>query len=147
MPIRHTVPGAARQRRSATVYGEPLFREKIEAWTQGPVVRALFARHRAKYAVAEVPEGDARIAATHPTAPTAIAVRLARFNSWTGAQLRELTHREGPWLDARAGLGPHEASNREITIESIRTYYCGIARVVGEGQEDDTEDLLLAEPQ
>src|SRR5262245_24360842 len=32
--------------------GEPLFRESIEAWREGPVVPELYARHRGRYSVA-----------------------------------------------------------------------------------------------
>src|SRR6266542_264970 len=37
---------------------EPLFREKIEAWSNGPVIRALYNLHRGQFKVSNWPRGN-----------------------------------------------------------------------------------------
>jgi len=37
--------------------------------------------------------------------------------------LRELTHSESPWKDARAGLPEGVSSQNEITLDSMAVYY------------------------
>ena len=38
--------------------GEPVFRERVQAWSEGPVVRESFDVHRGDYKIAIYPQGD-----------------------------------------------------------------------------------------
>jgi uncharacterized phage-associated protein len=100
---------------------EPLFPERIEAWANGPVIRALFQEHRQKFKVSSWPQG--KISNLKPSERESIDVVLGHYGSKTGMWLRELTHREPPWRTAREGLSPGERSNREITLGALSTYY------------------------
>lgn len=101
--------------------GEPLFKARIEAWANGPVVPALYKKHRGKFKVETWPEGN-RSKLTASEKET-IDVVLRHYGNRTGFALRELTHKERPWRRARGKLPPGAASDAEITRESIYEYY------------------------
>ena len=102
---------------------EPLFAEPIEAWANGPVVPALYQRHRGKFHVAAMPAGKAsRLDATQRETVDAV---LDAYGDKPGASLSELTHRERPWREARrrAGLAPEERGGARIPLDDIAEYY------------------------
>jgi len=100
---------------------QPLFTARIEAWANGPVVRALYERHRGDYSVAEWAIGDRTRLPT--TQRETINRVLADYGTLTGRQLSLLTHAERPWQEAREGLAPTAYGDRVITLESMQTYY------------------------
>jgi uncharacterized phage-associated protein len=79
---------------------QPLFPEAIEAWDKGPVVRDLYRQHRRMPFVDRLERGDASALSDDQRA--SIAAVLAFYGRRTEWWLSELTHREPPWLDARA---------------------------------------------
>jgi uncharacterized phage-associated protein len=70
---------------------QPLFPEPIEAWEKGPVVGELWERRRAGD-VSKLSEGQR----------ATVSAVLAFYGSRSGTWLSKLTHREPPWVDARA---------------------------------------------
>lgn len=100
-----------------------LFGSRFEAWVNGPVAPDLFDMHRGKFMVwpddlphadsSRLTEGESRIVGT-------VARKLGHL---TGEQLRELSHSEAPWLDARRGLSALEKGDREITVDAISGFY------------------------
>ena len=108
---------------------EPLFRARIEAWANGPVVPALYQKHRGCFRISDWPSGD-------PTRLTSsergtIKAVLDFYGDKSGAWLSELTHRERPWRDARRGLGPGDRGQREITLAAMAEYYGGLVGTDG----------------
>lgn len=99
----------------------PLFRDKIEAWANGPVVRNLFKTYQGQYKISRSVCGD-KSALTQSERETVDAV-LRFYGDKNGFYLSELTHRERPWMDARKGLAPGEKSDQEITKAAMRDYY------------------------
>jgi uncharacterized phage-associated protein len=100
----------------------PLFPEKIQAWANGPVVYELFDAHRGQYTVGpDWLEGDPD--ALTPEERSSVDAVLDAYAHLDGRRLSHLTHAEAPWRDARAGLGPTDRSNREITIASMAAFY------------------------
>lgn len=102
---------------------EPLFPERIEAWANGPVVRALYAGHRKQFSVSEW-EGSAD-ALSKEERKTVDAV-LAAYGHLSGRQLSFLTHMEAPWRDARGDLGATERSTAEITQPAMQAFYLAL---------------------
>jgi uncharacterized phage-associated protein len=100
---------------------EPLFEERIEAWANGPVVPALYREHRGRFTVASWPRG--RITNLTQSQRESIDVVLTHYGRRTGFSLRELTHSERPWKDARTGIPPGASSERQITIDAMASYY------------------------
>ncbi len=99
----------------------PLFAETIEAWANGPVVRALYEEHRGQFNVAAWPKGNSA-ALTSEERATVDAV-LNFYGDKSSQWLSELTHSEAPWIDARQGLGPTERGAREISFAAMAEYY------------------------
>lgn len=98
----------------------PLFFERIEAWANGPVCRALYERHRGQFTL-ETLRGDT----TNLTLPERESIdRVLEFYAkYDGQQLSDLTHMEAPWKNARQGMDINERGNREITLEAMSEYY------------------------
>src|SRR5919112_525097 len=88
---------------------KPLFREKVEAWANGPVVRRLFDVHKGQFKVKEVVGGDpARLKAEERETIDAV---LAFYGRKSSQWLSDLTHLEAPWRNARAGLADGTRGN------------------------------------
>lgn len=102
----------------------PLFDEQIEAWANGPVTRALYAKHRGQFSVDEWPWGDPN--ALHANQRDTIEIVLTDYGELSGRQLSLLTHAEWPWREAREGLGPTDLGSREITPASMQAYYAAL---------------------
>lgn len=108
----------------------PLFRNRVEAWANGPVVPALYQKHRGQFTLREWPEG--KIQNLSATERETIDIILNHYGDKSALWLSELTHKEDPWRDARAGLAPGQRSNAEITPAAMGEYY---GSLVSEGTE------------
>lgn len=99
----------------------PLFSERIEAWANGPVSPDLYAAHRGEFTITEEPRGDPN-RLTEDEKDTVKAV-LRDYGDKSASWLSALTHKEDPWLEARAGIPDGERSNRPISHASMAEYY------------------------
>jgi uncharacterized phage-associated protein len=104
----------------------PLFDSKIEAWANGPVCPDLYARHKRMYSIG--PDSVAVWAGASPdalfeTERETIDSVLEHYGGKPGHYLRELTHLEEPWIQARGDTPLMEPCNNEITHEMMRLYY------------------------
>lgn len=105
----------------ALVWDEkPLFQNRIEAWANGPVVRTLYERHRGQFQVDRWDGHPENLTASERETIDAV---LSVYGDKTSQWLSDLTHRERPWLDARAGLDPGSRGGREITHAAMAEYY------------------------
>jgi hypothetical protein len=59
-----------------------------------------------------------------------------RYGKFSGTQLRNLTHREGPWRQARAGTPEGEMCHNEITHDSMRDFYRQVLEEARHGAAD-----------
>src|SRR5438034_3936214 len=86
-------------------YGTPLFGGRIEAWTNGPVVKEVYPLFR-DYTYHSIPpkEGD-----DSPSLPakvkTFVRTIWEEYKQYSASALRQMTHNEAPWRDARGNLG------------------------------------------
>jgi uncharacterized phage-associated protein len=103
---------------------KPLFRQRIEAWANGPVVSALYEEHRGRFEVSDWPLGDPK--ALSAEARETIDAVIKHYGSKTAQQLSDLTHREDPWRNARVGLPDGERSNVPITTAALHEYYSAL---------------------
>ncbi|MGH9931230.1 MAG: Panacea domain-containing protein [Pyrinomonadaceae bacterium] len=99
---------------------EPLFGEEIEAWANGPVVRALYARHQGQFKVREWNGNPEKLSDTQRET---IMKVLEYYGDMPSQVLSDLSHREEPWLKAREGLAPTERGRRVITSAAMAEYY------------------------
>jgi uncharacterized phage-associated protein len=100
---------------------EPLFRNRIEAWANGPVAPALYEHHRGRFNVESWSPGDS--SKLTRAERSSIDSVLGFYGDKPAVWLSELTHKEAPWRHARAGLGPGERSKREITKVAMAEFY------------------------
>jgi uncharacterized phage-associated protein len=110
---------------------QPLFPERIEAWANGPIMPDLYAAHRGQFRVsAHLIGGDAN----KLTADQAECVNivLGHYGQFSPHQLSDMTHRERPWTDARAGLNPGDRGNHVIPWDAIAEFYDSQTRAQAE---------------
>lgn len=102
---------------------KPIFGERIEAWSNGPVIKELFYFHKGSYSIHynDITNGNERLLSE---AQKGVIDDVIDFYGDKDPQwLIDLTHSEDPWVAARKGLSSNERGNREITLDSMQLYY------------------------
>jgi uncharacterized phage-associated protein len=102
-----------------------LFPERFEAWANGPVVYELYAEHRGQY---RLEKGD--IGGDPSKLDTgereSIDAVLESFKAFSAHELSAMTHRPGPWLEARRRAGLEDdlqRSNEELLDVEIADFF------------------------
>lgn len=103
---------------------KPIFGESIEAWSNGPVIRELFAYHKGSFIVSNVYIGNPNVLTS--TQKETIDAVLDFYGKMRAQELIDLSHAEKPWQDARTGLSVNERGNRIIEHENISEYYSSL---------------------
>lgn len=102
---------------------KPIFDEDFQAWVNGPVCPELFHEHQGKFFItySGLKKGDE----TKLTADEkeTIDIVLQHYGDMEPYQLRELSHSEDPWKDARGNLPPDRNCDTVITKESMGEFY------------------------
>ncbi|MGO3878235.1 MAG: Panacea domain-containing protein [Agrococcus casei] len=106
--------------------GSALFTDEIEAWKDGPVVRQVWAAGQHDDFV--VPS-DGEMLSAHDKA--IIDAVYAFYGNQGGAVLSTRTHRETPWLEARADTPAGGRSTNPISQSTMRRYF-SLASIGGE---------------
>lgn len=109
------------------LYESPLFSGEIEAWVHGPVVPEVFRQYRHlrwSEIVSPAVEPEPILS---PNALEHIGKIVDEFGRFSGPQLERMTHAESPWLLARAGTPPDEASAEVISPETMAVFYKQVA--------------------
>jgi len=97
---------------------QPAFSERIEAWKDGPVVRALW--------VDQQHHASLQLQGATPLPPDLAAHVdrvLVAYGHLSPEQLSRLTHNEDPWRLARDGVPKGVASEAEITHDAMTKFY------------------------
>ncbi len=96
--------------------GQPLFNEKIEAWTHGPVVPELYHEYK-KFGKGPIDgiefDLDGKLSNDQIELIQEIYDIFGQFSAW---KLRDMTHEESPWLS-------HESDAGEIYISEMYEYF------------------------
>lgn len=103
--------------------GKSIFNEDFEAWANGPVCPDLFFEHRGKFAVGEkdiIKGNEDKLSADEKES---IDIILKDYGELEPYALRELSHREAPWKEARGDLPEGAKCQTVITKESMGEYY------------------------
>ena len=106
---------------------EPIFREEIEAWVNGPVCPALYSAHKGMFVITakELPRGDSHVFTKDQIETLNVIIR--DYGDKPARWLIDLTHKEAPWGDARHGCGPDERCNHVISHAAMAEFYSGLA--------------------
>lgn len=101
-----------------------LFPERFEAWANGPVAPALYAKHRGRF---QLSNGDI---VGDPSILTegereSVDIVLENLNGFTAHELSGMTHSSGPWVAARerAGVAELERSDEELLDWEIAEFF------------------------
>lgn len=95
--------------------GKPLFKENIEAWQHGPVVKKVYDKFK-------IFEANPITGAKKPDLPKDVEQVLEEvyklFGQYSAWKLREMTHEEKPYLDA-----VNEKMNGVIDLSVLKKYF------------------------
>lgn len=105
---------------------KPLFKENIEAWANGPVIRALFNFHQGMYWATPTQLTLGNSSKLNDVQREDIDNVLAFYGNKTSQWLIDQTHFEAPWRNARKGMLPNERGNRIIPLEAMSEYYSSL---------------------
>lgn len=103
---------------------KPLFKEKILAWANGPVVKELYNQHKGLFHVLNIPRGNPDSLSSNQK--NTIDHVLKAYGDKTAQWLSDLTHLENPWMEARKGLKPGDRGDSEILLSTMDEYYSGV---------------------
>lgn len=100
--------------------------ENFEAWVHGPVNRNVYERFaETKFLYSDISLND-RInnnPQLNKDDKEFVDYILENYGRFTGMDLETMTHNEQPWQEARGGLGPFDACNKIISVETMKSYY------------------------
>ncbi|MHA1541132.1 MAG: Panacea domain-containing protein [Alphaproteobacteria bacterium] len=107
---------------------KPLFKEEIQAFANGPVIRKLYDLHKGNFSI------DASFFTKEKLSNNNLTDKeqknILKVMSYYGEKspqwLSDLSHIETPWKDARNGCSAGERCEKEITIESMLEYYSSL---------------------
>lgn len=98
------------------------FKDRIEAWDFGPVVPNVYHQYKSYGAASIIPdENDPMLPYYDTITPedqNMIDALIAEILPYSASALVDITHRQDPWRKAYV-----PGCNREITTESIRSYF------------------------
>lgn len=104
----------------------PLFRENIEAWANGPVIRELYNYHKGLFTITEsmmnLGNPNRLSKEQMEDVDSVLKAYAPRSSQW----LIEQTHLEKPWQEARKGLSPNERGHVVITHAAMAEYYSSL---------------------
>ena len=103
-----------------------MFPEEFEAWSNGPVCSELFREHKGLFMVSEADLKSGNPEALTEDEKDTIDVVLRDYGGMSPYELRELSHSEAPYKEARQGLSDGQLSNRVIPKNAMGVYYGGL---------------------
>ena len=106
--------------------GKPLFDEEFEAWANGPVCPELFKKHKGKFVIEKNFLDEYKYDKFTGEEKETMNVVLKDLGGKSPQWLRDLTHLERPWTEARKGYAPGEICNNIIDKEIMQDYYGGL---------------------
>ncbi|MEM1170230.1 MAG: type II toxin-antitoxin system antitoxin SocA domain-containing protein [Cyanobacteria bacterium P01_H01_bin.35] len=101
---------------------KPLFFQDIEAWVSGPIICDVWDEYK-PYHYRDIPP------------PEELEIKFAKdevevleevwdaYGELSARHLKELTHSETPWLNARKDLEPAQPSNNVISHSEMKAFY------------------------
>lgn len=103
--------------------GKPLFDEDFEAWRNGPVCRELFHAHKGLFTIKEVQLRKGNPDALTDDEKESVDTVLEGYGSMAPYELRNQTHIEAPWKNARGSLDPFASCDTVIPKDAMGEYY------------------------
>lgn len=98
----------------------------FEAWVHGPVNRLVYERfEKTKYLYSEITMDDRlnNNPRLNSEDKEFVDYILENYGRFSGMDLETMTHNELPWQEARGGIGPFDACNRIISVDTMKSFY------------------------
>lgn len=105
---------------------DTMFPDSCEAWVHGPVFEVIYNKYKdfGKEIITEEKDENLDFGfLLEEKEKIVIDYVLKYFAVYNGTVLREFTHKEQPWNEAREGLWENERSKKLITDEMIFSYF------------------------
>lgn len=112
---------------SLALRGVVMFPDRIEAWAHGPVVPSIYHTLKDSGSKPFSLEAEPNDFNMSDEERAFVAEVWEEYKSFAALKLREMTHSESPWIDARKGSSPGERCNVEITPEAMMTHFSKLA--------------------
>ena len=106
---------------SYAFYDRPLFKEDIEGWVHGPVVRNVYDMFK-NYQYNSI-NTNFEVEELDDEAKSVINYVIKNFGKYDAKYLEKISHEQEPWILSREGLDPDERSDKTISKESIANYF------------------------
>lgn len=103
--------------------GKPLFNENFQAWSNGPVCPELFKAHQGKFSIEEDELNVGNPETLSAEEKENVDIILRDYGEMEPYDLRELSHAEAPWKNARGNLQEGEKCTNVITKDAMGEYY------------------------
>lgn len=101
----------------------PLFAEDFEDWVNGPACRELFDEHRGEFKVSKVDISKGDKDNITPNESDVILAVLDAYQKYDGTTLRQMTHHELPWIEARHGLPNTARDDTKLKNQTMASFY------------------------
>lgn len=106
---------------SYAFYDRPLFKDELEGWVHGPVVRDVYNAFR-EYQYNSI-DINFEVDEIDDEAKDVLRYVIDNFSKYDAKYLEELSHQQEPWILSRNGLDPDERNDKTISKESIANYF------------------------
>lgn len=105
------------------VYNKPLFDCESEAWIHGPVYPVIYQKYKKykKDVITPIIKND-NLLNLDKREKELLDKVILNFGCYSSVTLRNMTHFENVWIDARKGLKDNEPSNEVIKLEELEKY-------------------------
>jgi uncharacterized phage-associated protein len=108
---------------SLGIRNKTMFDDRIEAWAHGPVVRNIYYVF-ADYGYKPVLLEDVGAAENLTEEDMGFIQSVwSSYKQFSASSLREMTHKDAPWRDARGDCGPSDRCENEITIKAMKDFF------------------------
>lgn len=104
----------------------PITTSHFEAWANGPVSPSLFRRHQGDFLINERNNLRGNSSSLDDEAIETVEAIIRDYGDESSHFLKELTHQESPWKNARGGLPAGARSSEVITHAEMANYYSGL---------------------
>lgn len=112
---------------SLALRDKALFKDRIEAWAHGPVVKSLYPTF-ASYGNGTIPSTDFKFEGELDSEEQELVEAVwDAYKKFSATSLREMSHREQPWKGARGTSKPADKCEEEITHAVMKQFFKSIA--------------------
>ena len=118
-----------------TLFNNVIFKEEIQAWKHGPVVRSIYDRFKSSnvYTPINVSSLEIELVKFDERTEDLLLEINEIYGEHSASYLEDLTHSEKPWILARKGLPDYVNCENEITLKSMKDFYS--QKLVVDGQQ------------